>query len=147
MPTTEARQTVDNLLYVNECLKLVADHMIENVSHAATADPSQKRAASIVSVADRMLAIVSDWILLLSENGTVEFSNKPVPPATKLSNLVTNDDVVAMLEAASKMEIDTEIDVRQSFVGTFDQTYSFRFWPGVDGLAGHIIGIGRSYQL
>jgi len=132
-----SKAAVENLEYVNECLKLVADHMIANVGMSP--------AKAGISVADTILSVASDWILLLSGSGTVVFSNKPVATASKLSSLVSNDDLEEILELAAKVETDTELDVRESVQGKLAPCYSFRFWPGVEGLAGHIVGIGRSY--
>ena len=144
-----SKAAVENLQYVNECLKLVADHMIENVALGAaggspTAAPSVHPVERI-SVADSILAIATDWILLLDKSGTVVFSNKPVPAACKLSSIVDNIDLDDVLQLASKTETDTELDVIDTANGKLESCYSFRFWPGIQGLAGHIVGIGRAF--
>src|SRR5580658_8708222 len=74
-----SKAAVENLKYVNECLKLVADHMIE---HAG-----QQAAAGIPSFGDSILANASDWIVLLSSGGEILFSNRPVPKGCVLSSL------------------------------------------------------------
>jgi hypothetical protein len=148
-----SKAAVENLQYVNECLKLVADYMIENASRAesgsrttTTSVPeSTAPAKSKISVGDSILAIVTDWILLLDISGTIVFSNKPVPTSTKLSSLVSNDDLDEILELGSKTVTDTELDIIDTVHGKLEACYSFRFWPGVQGLSGHIVGIGRAF--
>ncbi len=138
------KAAVENLKYVNECLKLVADHLIANVSSGAPVDISAVIKPQ-VSVADSILALSTDWILLLDKSGKVVFSNKPVPASCHLSSLVENSDLDEVLELASKTETDTELDVSPSTGTNLEACYSFRFWPGIQSLEGHIVGIGRAY--
>ena len=156
-----AKAAVENLQYVNECLKLVADHLIENASrlpesdHVPSATPvaapvvqapvAPVEAAPKISVGDNILAIVTDWIILLDKSGKILFSNKPIPTNINLSKIVDNPDLDEILELAAKTETDTELDVMNDLGGKLDPCYSFRFWPGVQSLAGHIVGIGRAF--
>ncbi len=144
-----SKAAVDNLQYVNECLKLVADHLIENVGRGVAALPATNHQSAPpvarISVGDSILAIVSDWILLLDHSGKVVFSNKSVAAGCKLSDLVSNEDLDEVLNLASKTETDTELDVIDTVKGKLETCYSFRFWPGMQGLSGHIVGIGRAY--
>ena len=73
-----AKAAVENLRYVNECLKLVADHMIEQ---AAQRNPPE------ASLADAILASAPDWLLLVGVDGEVLFSNRPLPSGTPLGDV------------------------------------------------------------
>ncbi|MDR3691532.1 MAG: LuxR C-terminal-related transcriptional regulator [Fimbriimonas sp.] len=141
-----SKAAVENLQYVNECLKLVADYMIANAGRSPVASPTDTpTSAPSLSLGDSILAIVSDWILLLDNSGKIVFSNKPVRAGCKISELVSNDDLVEILELASKTETDTELDVIDSAHSKLESCYSFRLWPGVHSLTGHIVGIGRAF--
>ncbi len=131
-----SRAAVDNLQYVNECLKLVADHMIEHVGKPQTTQN--------VSVGDSILAIAADWIVLLNPAGEIVFSNKPVPDSCRLSSLVQNTDLSDILALAISVETDAELEVLDCGPSLQARSYSFRFTPGVESLAGHIVGVGRS---
>jgi len=138
-----SKAAVENLQYVNECLKLVADHLIEQAGN-----PSQKIghvAPDIASsIGDSILAIASDWILLLSPDGEVLFSNKPVPSGCKLGSLVDDIELEEVLSLAVSMETDADLEVVPGSPKALAGSYSFRFTPGVGELADHIIGVGRS---
>ena len=136
-----SKAAVENLQYVNECLRLVADHMIEQAGKPAE---SAEMTPSAVSIGDSILAIVSDWIVLLSPDGEVLFSNKPVPSGCLLSTLVDNLDLDEVLSLAASMETDAELEVLDSAPKTLARSYSFRFSPGVGTLSDHIVGVGRS---
>ncbi len=74
-----AKAAVENLRYVNECLKLVADHMIEQAA--------QRDGGVSTSLADAILASTPDWLLLVGVDGEVLFSNRPLPSGTKLAEV------------------------------------------------------------
>jgi DNA-binding CsgD family transcriptional regulator len=152
------KAAVENLQYVNECLKLVNEHLLDNASRLAGMEPkavptepspavapAQSQPAPTISVGDNILAIVTDWIVLLDKSGKIIFSNKPIPTNVNLAKIVDNPDLDEILELASKTETDTELDVANDFGGKLDPCYSFRFWPGVQNLSGHIVGIGRAF--
>jgi len=131
-----SKAAVENLQYVNECLKLVADHMIEQVGKPpANAD---------VLIGDSILSIASDWIVLLSPSGEVLFSNKPVPKGSSLASLVDDFELADVLSLASTIETDAELEVLESAPNALARSYSFRFSPGVGDLVDHIVGVGRS---
>ena len=131
-----AKTAVENLQYVNECLKLVADHMIEQAG--------QNSSGGTLSFGDSILANASDWILLLNSTGEVLFSNRPVPKGCTLSSLVDNVDLDDVLSLAASMETDADIEVLESAPKSLARSYSFRFAPGVGDLSDHIVGVGRS---
>lgn len=131
-----SKAAVENLQYVNECLKLVADHMIEQAGK-----PNVKAENSI---GDSILAIASDWIVLLNSEGEVLFSNKPVPSGIKLASLVDDIDLEDVLSLAASMETDADLEVLETAPKALARSYNFRFTPGVGELADHIVGIGRS---
>lgn len=131
-----SKAAVENLQYVNECLKLVADHMIE---HAGK--PSAKTTSS---VGDSIFAVASDWIVLLNLDGEILFSNKPVPSHCKLASLVDDIELEDVLSLAASMETDADIEVLDTAPKALARSYNFRFTPGVGDLADHIVGIGRS---
>lgn len=142
-----SKAAVENLQYVNECLKLVADHMIEHVgknvgSHSAT---SGARASEVkASIADSILATVTDWIVLLGPTGEVLFSNRPVPSGCTFASLVDDIELDDVLSLAATMETDADIEVLSTAPRSLARSYSFRFSPGVGELAEHIVGVGRS---
>lgn len=141
-----SKAAVENLQYVNECLKLVADHMIEHVSKAGAAPdfPAAAHAAPEVSVADSILASVADWIVLLNAGGDVLFSNRPVPAGSRMSDLVDDIELDDILSRAATMETDADLEVLPSARKVLARMYTFRFSPGVGDLAEHIVGVGRS---
>lgn len=79
-----SRAAVENLRYVNECLRLVADHMIEQATQRGTLVGA--------TIADAILASSPDWILQTSIDGDVQFSNRPLPTTVKLSDLFSVED-------------------------------------------------------
>lgn len=79
-----AQASVENLRYVNECLKLVADHMIEQAAQRGTLPGT--------SHADAILASAPDWILLIDVEGHVRFSNRPIPAASAFTSILTSED-------------------------------------------------------
>jgi len=135
-----SKAAVESLQYVNECLKLVADHMIEQAGRTAP----QGGIAGEVSVGDSILAIASDWIVLLNHDGKVLFSNKPVPAGCLLAHLVDDLELEEVLSLAATMETDADLEVLDSAPSALAKSYSFRFSPGVGDLAEHIVGVGRS---
>lgn len=79
-----AKAAVENLRYVNECLKLVADHMIEQaVNRGGTSD---------ASLADAILASAPDWLLLVGLDGEVLFTNRPLPSGTPFAEVFQSAD-------------------------------------------------------
>jgi len=141
-----SKAAVENLQYVNECLKLVADHMIEHVGkgghHGSL--PGVPHVSTGVTVADSILAAASDWIILLSPDGDVLFSNRPVPSGCKLGSLVDDIELDDILSMAVTMETDADLEVLDTSPKALARSYSFRFSPGVGDWADHIVGIGRS---
>jgi DNA-binding CsgD family transcriptional regulator len=73
-----AKAAVENLRYVNECLKLVADHMIEQAVH---------RGGGETSLADAILASAPDWLLLVGLDGEILFTNRPLPSGTPFAEV------------------------------------------------------------
>ena len=96
------------------------------------------------TIGDSILAVVSDWILLLSPSGEVLFSNKPVPSGCLLSSLVDDVDLDDVLSLAASMETDADLEVLETAPTLLARSYSFRFTPGVGELTDHIVGVGRS---
>jgi DNA-binding CsgD family transcriptional regulator len=142
-----SKAAVENLQYVNECLKLVADHMIEYVGKSNThvEMPTDKPAPPInLSAADSILANAADWIVLLSPTGEVLFSNRPVPSGSMLGDLVDDIELEDILSLASTMETDADLEVLDTAPKALARSYTFRFSPGVGDLEDHIVGIGRS---
>ncbi len=143
-----SKAAVENLQYVNECLKLVADHMIEHVARTSTLPDSVDTIVApksvSVSVADSILANVSDWIILLNADGEVLFSNRPVPAGCNLGSLVDDIELDDVLSLAVTMETDADLDVLPTAPKGLARSYTFRFSPGVGDLADHIVGVGRS---
>jgi DNA-binding CsgD family transcriptional regulator len=131
-----SKAAVESLQYVNECLKLVADHMIEQAGKPAAHEG--------VSAADSILAVVSDWIILISPSGELLFSNKPVPKGCTLASLVDDIELDDVLSLAATMETDADLEVLNSAPTSLARSYTFRFWPGVGDLVDHIVGVGRS---
>jgi len=131
-----SKAAVENLQYVNECLRLVADHMIEQAGKPVI--------AAGLSVGDSILAIASDWIVLLNLSGEVLFSNKPVPQGCTLASLVDDLELEEVLSLAATMETDADLEVLDSAPKSLARSYTFRFTPGVGDLADHIVGVGRS---
>lgn len=77
-----AKAAVENLRYVNECLKLVADHMIEQaVNRGGTSD---------ASLADSIIASAPDWLLLVGVDGEVLFTNRPLPNGTPFAEVFSS---------------------------------------------------------
>ncbi len=141
-----SKAAVENLQYVNECLKLVADHMIEHVTHGGSPEALAPVAGTpAVTVADSILASVSDWIVLLSPSGDIVFSNRPVPSGCSLASLVDDIELNDVLSTAATMETDADLDTLPNAPKLLARSYSFRFTPGVGDLANHIVGVGRSY--
>jgi DNA-binding CsgD family transcriptional regulator len=136
-----SKAAVENLQYVNECLRLVADHMIEQAGKSTTKVETKTETSSI---GDAILANAPDWIVLLSSDGEVLFSNKPVPSGCKLASLVDDLDLEETLSLASSMETDADLDVLPTAPKGLARSYSFRFTPGDGELADHIVGVGRS---
>ncbi len=135
-----SKAAVENLQYVNECLKLVADHMIEQAGKSAPV------AAKVeASIGDAILSVASDWIVLLSLEGEVLFSNKPVPSGSKMSDLIDSADLDEALSLGASMEADAELSVSAKAPKSLSGSYSFRFTPGEGELNDTIVGIGRSY--
>jgi DNA-binding CsgD family transcriptional regulator len=142
-----SKAAVENLQYVNECLKLVADHMIEHVGKAGGHHGMNVELPSSfarVSVGDSILATVTDWIVLLSPAGEILFSNRPLPTGCKMDDLVDDVELDEILSLASTMETDAELEILDTAPKGLSKTYSFRFSPGVGDLADHIVGVGRS---
>jgi DNA-binding CsgD family transcriptional regulator len=79
-----AKAAVENLRYVNECLKLVADHMIEQAA--------QRGAPETASLADAILASAPDWLMLVGVSGEILFSNRPLPTGTQLADVFASTD-------------------------------------------------------
>jgi DNA-binding CsgD family transcriptional regulator len=66
-----AKVAVDHLRYVNECLRLVADHMIEQAA--------SRSAEERTTLADAIIASTPDWIILVDMQGAILMSNRPLP--------------------------------------------------------------------
>lgn len=94
-----AKAAVENLRYVNECLKLVADHMIEQAAH--------RGGAGETSLADAILASAPDWLLLVGVDGEVLFTNRPLPTGTPFAAVfksVEDEEPVADVLATGAAE-------------------------------------------
>jgi DNA-binding CsgD family transcriptional regulator len=120
-----AHRAMDNLRYVNECLKLIADHMIE---HGIASG----------GIGDAILASAGDWILLFDNFGGVLFSNRPVPTMARVADLFRGDDIPGSLIIASSAPLDvhwTAIDGKE---------FAFVLTPGAGSVSGHIVASGRS---
>lgn len=131
-----ARSAVENLRYVNECLKLVADHMIEHAVGTGTI---------AASIPDAILASMADWVLLIDVQGTILFSNKPIPTSCRLQDCFgtevgTIDDLLALGAAEA-----TTVTLRtgETFQSDLQGEYEFRLAPCLGEQIGHVVASGR----
>jgi len=129
-----ARAAVENLRYVNECLKLVADHMIEHAVGTGTIT---------ASLPDAILASNPDWVLLIDVQGTVLFSNRPIPTNCRLDDFFKAPEGVILNEflalgVSETADVTLEVD-EPSLKGS----YAFRFAPCLGESAGHVVASGR----
>lgn len=96
---SRAKAAVDHLRYVNECLKLVADHMIEQ---ATSKSPDEGPV-----LANAILASAPDWLLLVESDGKVIFSNRPLGDGLGFQQLFqpseerTAEDILSQAAAES----------------------------------------------
>ncbi|MEZ0325021.1 MAG: response regulator transcription factor [Fimbriimonas sp.] len=117
-----AKVSMESLRYVNECLTLFNEHMLE---HGGTA-----------TLADAILASVCDWILVFDAERRVVFSNRPLPAGSVISDFISSDDGFAALDLAVQGPVEA--------VWAHDgDEYQFALAPGVGAAAGHVTGCGR----
>lgn len=119
-----ASKALENLRYVNECLKLVADHMIEH-------------GVAVGTLADAILASAPDWILLLESGGKVVFSNRRVEHDASVRELFMDDGMTETLALATT----GPVDARWQTAGGAE--FDFSLAPGSGAAAGHIVACGR----
>lgn len=131
-----ARAAVENLRYVNECLKLVADHMIEHARTTGTLSSS---------LPDAILASLPDWVLLIDVQGTILFSNRQISASCKVQECFeVEDGTVEDLLALGAAET-TEVLWRagENFPEDLRGEYVFRLAPCLGEAVGHVVATGR----
>lgn len=131
-----SRAAVENLRYVNECLKLVADHMIQHAVGTGTIT---------ASLPDAILASLPDWVMLIDLQGTVLFSNRPLPTQCLVQDCFKAEDGTVdealMLGAAEPTEIVWKSD--ESLGDALQGEYVFRLAPCLGEQPGHVVASGR----
>lgn len=120
------QQAVQNLEFVNECLTLMTEHLIEQSSGTT------RRAG------DAILASLPLWILLLTPQGTILFSNRAVPAGVKMSEIVRAPDMRDALLFAAQGPVETQWTDRKG------RLYAFTLAPGVGAVRNHIVACGRA---
>jgi len=134
-----AQAAVENLRYVNECLKLVADHMIEHARDTGTLTSS---------LPDAILASMPDWVLLIDVQGTVLFSNRQIPTQCSVQDCFqvedgTVEDVLALGAAETTEAIWKAMgDLPEELKGE----YAFRLSPCLGESVGHVVATGRRVE-
>ncbi len=118
-----AEAALENLRYVNECLKLVADHMIEH-------------GVSTASLSDAILASTQEWILCVDPFGTILFSNRPLKPGLAIGEIVTSERLDEELAIAKVGPVETTWK-------TDSGAYSFNLSPGAGAATGYVVACGR----
>jgi DNA-binding CsgD family transcriptional regulator len=116
------RAALENLEYVNECLKLVADHMI-----ASSGLP------------DAILASLPDWVLLVDGDGKIVFSNRPVGQDAHVG------DVVAAEGLDESLRLAVQGPVQDTWRSLDGQEYQVTLAPGTGAAAGHIVATARAF--
>lgn len=118
-----AKAAVDHLRYVNECLKLVADHMIEQASARATDEGP--------ALANAILASAPDWLILVDTEGVVLFSNRPLSASTSFGGLFSTADGSPMEELlalaateSTRTGLHANLAVPQALRGTYEAILS-----------------------
>lgn len=134
-----ARAAVDNLRYVNECLKLVADHMIEQARETG--------AVASTSLPDAILASVADWVLLIDVQGEVLFSNRPIPASCRAQDVFTADGEGESIEdsLATGAAQPTEVTwtTGETLPKELHGSYAFRLNPCLGEKVGNVVASGR----
>jgi DNA-binding CsgD family transcriptional regulator len=121
-----AKRSMENLRYVNECLKLVNEHMIQHgVVDAGGA------------AADSILASLNEWVLVVDGEGTVVFSNRQDAVSRGTLELFRGLDVASDLQFARQGPVDA---VWTTATG---EIYQFSLSPGSGSIEGHIVACGR----
>jgi DNA-binding CsgD family transcriptional regulator len=118
-----AKASMESLRYVNECLTLFNEHMLQ---HGGTA-----------TMADAILASVCDWILVVDQEQRIVFSNRPLPAGSFLSDVLSSDDSFAALELGGQAPTEA------TWIERDGDTYQFALAPGVGAAAGHVTACGR----
>ena len=121
-----ASRALENLQFVNECMKLVNDHMLEH--GVGDAMPQ--------SIADAILASISQWILVVDSKQSVVFSNRPTPPGSCLVDLLDVEAFESTFELAMQGPVEAEAHHG-------DDPYEFILSPGTGALTGMAVMCGR----
>jgi PAS domain-containing protein len=134
-----AQSAVENLRYVNECLKLVADHMIEHARDTGTLTSS---------LPDAILASLPDWVLLIDVQGTILFSNRQIAGSLRVQDCFvvdegTVEDVLALGAAETTEVIWRAGDgLPEDLLGE----HVFRLSPCLGEVVGHVVASGRKIE-
>jgi len=130
------KAAVDNLRYVNECLKLVADHMIEHAVGTGTI---------MAALPDAILASLPDWVLLIDVQGTVLFSNRQIPSDCRVQDCfqTAEGSVEDFLMTGAAEQTEVIWTVTAPLPESFQGTYIFRLAPCLVGAIGHVVASGR----
>jgi DNA-binding CsgD family transcriptional regulator len=121
-----SQQAMQSLEYVNECLALVNEHLIE---HGVS---TNKR------VGEAILASMPYWVLLLNSQGVIIFSNRPVQAGTKMADVVKAPDIREALTFAQQGPVETKWTDRRG------RMFEFTLAPGLGAVRNHIIACGRA---
>jgi DNA-binding CsgD family transcriptional regulator len=122
------KQSLQNLQFVNECLNLVNEHLIEHgISDAGASN-----------VADAILASIRQWVLLIGADHSIVFSNKPTNPGASLLDVFQGESVLQSLELASQGPVEALLTDENGDV------YEFILNPGTGAVRGLIVACGRS---
>lgn len=134
-----ARAAVDNLRYVNECLKLVADHMIEQARDTGS--------VASTSLPDAILASVADWVLLIDVQGEVLFSNRPIPTPCRAQDVFSvgaeEDSIQDSLATGAGEPIEVTWTAGTPLPGQLHGAYVFRLTPCLGEKVGNVVASGR----
>jgi DNA-binding CsgD family transcriptional regulator len=132
------KAAVENLRYVNECLKLVADHMIEHAVGTGTIT---------ASLPDAILASLPDWVLLIDVQGTILFSNRQVPSDCHVQDCFSVDggSIEEILALGGAEDTEIVCHVHSPMPEELCGTYAIRFAPCLGESIGHVVASGRRF--
>ncbi|AIE84669.1 response regulator transcription factor [Fimbriimonas ginsengisoli] len=132
-----ARAAVDNLRYVNECLKLVNEHMIQHAVGTGSI---------AASLSDAILASLADWVLLIDVQGTVLFSNRKMPSNCLVKDVFRFEDGVIedVLALAAAEPTDVTLHAEAPLDEALRGTYAFRMTPCLGESVGNVVACGRA---
>ena len=119
-----AKNAIQSLQYVNDCLTLLNEHMM---NHGAGGS----------SMADAILASVGDWILVIDGDLKIVFSNRPVAAGSRLDELFHSEFNFTGVELAQQGPLEVTWSTNDG------PAYEFILTPGVGTAKGHTVACGR----